>query len=773
MNADPNATATSRRRPTLDLVMFDFATSYAQQPEDALVQLERLVLDREVCLARIAFLRATAEKLRDQVPEKPSRRAQADLASEIRLVASGRLLDAHQEGKLTPDRVRLLHQLSCDPEALWRVHRLIVSSKPTHTTQITDQIVKEVVETVLEQGGLIKAQVMETWAIAEEDYKELQKRVLAKDNTIEKGPKKAGGFEVRKRKGKLPDESESDTFLLRTDSERKTVQRLSELLQHNELEDLLGHLLQTVRRARKEQTGRDRRGTKAELATALVIMYSIDLFAEGEVRKAVAKAAKIKYPERWHPGKNAALEFVAGGGFPRELAGIPTPDSLPDYEFLEGRFSLKPLEEFQHEVKGALLQTLGKPGARALVTLPTGAGKTRVAVESIRDWLTSRYDTVAKTANGAAVLWLAHTEELCEQACACFKQVWEASQEVCPLLLVRFWGRYTQDLARHRETLAQVLSRPGVLVSTPQRIVNLLDGRIMEAEGVVEELKQALGLLLVDEAHRAAAPSYRRILGELLPAGRPVAVAGLTATPFRMEYVGDDPEEGTRELKDLFRNLIEPMGTLGQNPRLKLQDMRILATPVFETIRTPTTMRLPDLPVEDAMSEETLERIDRVLAVQTDNTPRRLEILKRVLPLAQSDAHSILYFGPSVRDAECMAFLLRREGIPAAVVSANTREVTRRQVIAEFKQRKLRVLCNCEVLTTGFDAPQVTHIVMARPTASRVLYEQIVGRGLRGSRFGGTDSCVILDCEDTVKGDRPPLGYERFRKVWEGEVGRR
>lgn len=114
-----------------------------------------------------------------------------------------------------------------------------------------------------------------------------------------------------------------------------------------------------------------------------------------------------------------------------------------------------------------------------------------------------------------------------------------------------------------------------------------------------------------------------------------------------------------------------------------------------------------------------------------------------------------------------MAYLLRERGIRAAVVSARTRGVTRRNLIEQFRQNKLSVLCNCEVLTTGFDAPRVTHVVMARPTVSQVLYEQMVGRGLRGPMFGGTKTCFILDCEDSFRGEvRPQLGYTRFRKVW-------
>jgi DNA repair protein RadD len=602
--------------------------------------------------------------------------------------------------------------------------------------------------------------------VAEEDYGDVQRAVLKRDEYLEKGPPRTGGFVVRSRKGTLPPEDESDDFCWKNEWEKKTVDRLADLLTHAGLDELLGALRETVRQSRREEKGVDRRGTKTELATALLLSHGVDLFFEPEIRKAVGKSAKVKAPDKWHPGKSAAIKFVQEAGFPKDLAGVPTDDAKPDYEFLEGHFKIHSLEKFQLEVKDGLLDTLRTPGDRAIVTLPTGGGKTRVAVESIKEWLTARYDAVGKSASEAAVLWLAHTEELCEQAYACFRQVWEGSENVCPLLLVRFWGGYTQDLAKHRSTLSGILSRPSVLISTPQRIVNLLDHRIEGGEGVVEDLQKALGLLMVDEAHRAAAPSYRQIIEGLLQKQRPIAVAGLTATPFRMDYSGTEDGEGARELKDIFRKLIEPLRTLGENPRQKLQEMQILATPEFRTIKTTTTLEMPVIPEDGVASEQDLERIDRVLAVRADNTRRRLAVLKYLKPLGKDTANSILYFGPTVKDAESMAYLLRREGVVAAVISGNTRGVTRRQLINEFKTGKIQVLCNCEVLTTGFDAPRVTHVVMARPTVSRVLYEQIVGRGLRGPKFGGTAKCVILDCEDMFRGTRPELGYERFRKVW-------
>ena len=259
-----------------------------------------------------------------------------------------------------------------------------------------------------------------------------------------------------------------------------------------------------------------------------------------------------------------------------------------------------------------------------------------------------------------AVLWLAHTEELCEQAYACFKQVWEASTQVAPLLLVRFWGRYTQDLERHRDALAKVLHSPSVLISTPQRVVNLLKSDSAQARTVVSDLRKSLGTLIVDEAHRAAAPSYKTILDVLAAGGVPVI--GLTATPFRMEYDPKDQDAGTKELSKLFPRLIEPIQTLGDSARDVLQRRGVLAEPRFQTIETNIAMRMPSIENPDEPTSDDLERIDRALKIRADQPRRRIAVLEHVVHLAKEPENSILYFGPSVGDAECMAYLLRERG---------------------------------------------------------------------------------------------------------------
>lgn len=614
---------------------------------------------------------------------------------------------------------------------------------------------------VLEQGSLTKEQIVLGWELTEEQYSDV-KRVLTARGKVEAGPPRIGGFRAREQRGRLPDEHKDS--VLREVWEEAIVQRLTGWFQHKELEELLGDLAYTVRQSRLLRGGEDRRGTKTELATALVVQHGIDLLADGEVRKAISRVSGVAAPDKWHPGKTGALQFVQALGLPPVLSGLPTDEPAPSHEFLEGRLSLPPLQDFQDEVRQRFRFGIHDRGYRSIVTLPTGAGKTRVAVQGIRDWLYGLYEPEKKSIPGATVLWLAHTEELCEQACACFRQVWHGSDSVAPLLLLRYWGGHRHD----KETIQRALESPSVLVSTPQRMVNQLERADPESIEFVKQLRVALGLVIVDEAHRAAARSYRQILETF---ATEASCVGLTATPFRFEYLGDDPEAGTRELKEIFRELIEPTKTLGRNPRLRLQERHILAKPDFQTIETGLPVKMPSLGGSELLEDEQIEQIDRALAVKTDRSQRRLAILQRMAPLGQDPSNLILYFGPSVRDAECMAFLLRERSIPAAVVSGSTREATRRRLVERFKRAEIRVLCNCEVLATGFDAPRVTHVVVARPTVSQVLYEQMIGRGLRGTRFGGTDVCVVLDCVDDMSGPtRPELGYRRFRRVWERET---
>ena len=109
---------------------------------------------------------------------------------------------------------------------------------------------------------------------------------------------------------------------------------------------------------------------------------------------------------------------------------------------------------------------------------------------------------------------------------------------------------------------------------------------------------------------------------------------------------------------------------------------------------------------------------------------------------------------------------MRRRGRNAAFISGETRRATRRYLIEQFRSGQVQILCNYGVLTTGFDAPKIRAIVIARPTTSVVLYEQMIGRGMRGPANGGTVECLVIDLADNITRFQGQMAYKRMEDYW-------
>lgn len=95
--------------------------------------------------------------------------------------------------------------------------------------------------------------------------------------------------------------------------------------------------------------------------------------------------------------------------------------------------------------------------------------------------------------------------------------------------------------------------------------------------------------------------------------------------------------------------------------------------------------------------------------------------------------------------------MLAARGFKAFAISADTPSTERARIIANYKMvsDEAQILCNFGVLTTGFDAPQTSAALIARPTRSLVLYSQMVGRAIRGTRVGGNAKAEIVTVVDT------------------------
>ena len=126
-----------------------------------------------------------------------------------------------------------------------------------------------------------------------------------------------------------------------------------------------------------------------------------------------------------------------------------------------------------------------------------------------------------------------------------------------------------------------------------------------------------------------------------------------------------------------------------------------------------------------------------------------------------------LVFSCSIEHSRLLTTGLAQRGVSAAYVDYTKSPSSRRSDIERFQKGEISVLINFGVLSTGFDAPEIQTLVIARPTTSLILYSQMIGRGLRGPRVGGNKEVTVVDVKDNFSayGDLD-LMYNHFSGYW-------
>lgn len=448
----------------------------------------------------------------------------------------------------------------------------------------------------------------------------------------------------------------------------------------------------------------------------------------------VLRRRGIAVPERWD-GSPAAQAAVKNLGFDTSFAG--TRESRPSaVSHIQGRLTLNPLHDYQQEVAekiGTLVAAEESTGRRGLLYLPTGAGKTRVTVEALVRLMKSGEVR-------SPLLWIAQSEELCEQAIQSFTEVWRAFGDERPLDVSRFWGGY--ELDESDEELHVVVAIDATLVR-----------RLGEPQ--YEWLTQP-GIVVIDEAHTALSKSYTDILRNLgLTAARTDRpLLGLTATPFR----GRNDEINRLFAQRFGENRLESLDP--DDPIRQLRSWNVLSEVDYEVLNGVEI----GVGQQDAEFLKMKEVSANMLAAIGQDMRRTLTVIEHIKE--QDPSWPILVFAASVASAHTIAALLRLEGVSADSVDGSMRRQQRRRVIEQFKSGDTRVLVNCDLLTQGFDAPKVRALYIARPTFSPNRYLQMVGRGLRGPANGGTERCLIVNVEDTFEQFGEDLAYNEFNYLW-------
>lgn len=402
---------------------------------------------------------------------------------------------------------------------------------------------------------------------------------------------------------------------------------------------------------------------------------------------------------------------------------------------------------FEHQDVAArkCIAALNTGNRRVLLHMPTGAGKTRTAMHVIADQL--RNDPTK------AVVWLAHSEELCEQAAAEFETAW-FNLGSRALTVHRYWG--ARDLQLDDLAGGFVVAGLGKMNAAVRRSIAFVSG-----------LGARTGLVVMDEAHQAIAPTYQLILDALVEPFPNTGLLGLSATPGRS---WNDVDADARLAAFFGRKKVTLAIEGFANPVDYLVSEGYLARAAFRPLAGASTMELTA--PERRRLEDELEIPADVLERLALDEVRNLAILAEIEDLARRHRR-IIVFATTVEHSDLLAYTLRARGLWARSVTGSTDGGDRSSALKTFKDDapETRILCNFGVLTTGFDAPKTSAAVIARPTVSLVLYSQMVGRATRGPRARGNAEAEIVTVVDSGLPGFGDVGdaFYNWEDVW-GEV---
>jgi len=347
------------------------------------------------------------------------------------------------------------------------------------------------------------------------------------------------------------------------------------------------------------------------------------------------------------------------------------------------------LRAYQREAVDAVYQHLRERDDNPCIVIPTAGGKTPVMA------------TVCKDAVGrwqGRVLIVAHVKELLQQAV-------DKLDAVAPELMPKV-GVYSAGL-KSRDT-----EHP-IIVAGVQSVYKR-----------PEELGR-FDLVIIDEAHMIPPEGdgmYRTLLAGLKQINPQVRIIGLTATPFRMtsgpicapENILNAVcyEIGVREL--IVQGYLCPLVSKAGKEKADTSGLHVRGGEFIAS------------EVEALMDQDGL--VEAACTEIIENTRER---------------KSCLVFTSGVQHGAHVVEILARMGQSVASVFGETLDFERDRTLAAFKVGEVKYLVNVNVLTTGFDAPNIDCVAMLRPTMSPGLYYQMVGRGFR--LHPGKQNCLVLD----------------------------
>ena len=342
----------------------------------------------------------------------------------------------------------------------------------------------------------------------------------------------------------------------------------------------------------------------------------------------------------------------------------------------------------QEQAVAASLAAFDAGIRRQLIVMATGTGKTRTFGEII--------DRLHNRLPGQTMV-LAHTKELVQQNYQSLLETNPTSK-----IGIEMAGQHAAPDCDVISASVQTVGREG-------------SERLSAFPNVTK--------FVIDEAHHTPSAAYNRVLehADVLKPSTSRFVLGVTATSSRPDGAA---------LSDYFDRVVYTYGI-----RSAISDGRLVPVRGYR-VTTDTAL--------DSVGQRNGDFVVSELSKVVDTPKRNGEIVRRWKELGRS--RPTLAFTADISHAQNLAVAFREAGIEAQAIWGD--DPLREHKLKEFRDGKIKVLCNCALLTEGFDAPMVSCIVLGRPTASGLLYTQMVGRGTRLAE--GKADLIVLDIVDNT-----------------------
>lgn len=370
--------------------------------------------------------------------------------------------------------------------------------------------------------------------------------------------------------------------------------------------------------------------------------------------------------------------------------------------FLEKVFEVSSIHDFLPKQKAALFE-LRNHQQEALDALETmrAEGKTIALITHAQGAGKTILAVADAKRMAGRTLFIAHRRELVLQARKAFKTIWPEAETGILLGNSKETGAFN-------------------LVASIQSI----------NEKLHQFNKDQFDYLIVDEAHHATAESYKKLIRYF----QPKFLLGLTATPDRADG---------ESIMEIFKDVAHRMDLKTAIEKKELVPIRCVRVNTNVDI---TKVRFNELQYNWRDIEDSLVipgRDELIIKTYLDHVPGKKAVV----------------FCVNIRHGESLADLFSQRGVRARSVSGRLSKTERDEILADFQYGDISVLCACDILNEGWDCPEVEALFMARPTLSKVIYLQQLGRGTRKAE--GKDSLVVFDFIDNSSRYNQSLNLHR------------